>query len=719
MKNCLKRLISFFGTKGTEQLDQSTLGVAIEVAEDMVIEDSVTEACKEAKGLNVAGDREEEASAQTVPLPNPQTMHKSPSQPSPSSSHSFSQAQEVRNCISYWKKLEKSNFASKIIEQGLIVPFRSKIKVNSLCKKKIFPRNTSKKNKLRIRKEVKSLLEQDVIERAPYNIALYENHLFCITKASGKLRVILDMKELNEHIRLPNLKMFRYQYCFQACLVSSYACKIDLSNAFWHISIHKNYRRYFAFSCDNVSYVWKAMPFGLRIAPYLFCKLMQPVINHLRTKYNIYIFYYLDDILLLAPSEEIALQQSRIVLEVLAKAGLKVNLEKSMLVPSEEVTFLGVTIDLRNKTLRPSSVNVASCIQKVQDFVQAGKVHLVDFQSLVGSLNFSATYVKFGKLNLSPIYKFRPAFSEVRRNHIPFNLVTNLEFWEKVESYLPIPIPNNKLPIITVTSDASSQGWGAQVTWASGKCTSFSGKWNSEQLQEHINLKELRAVFNVINDNLERFANSVIRVFSDNKSTVTWLNKGTSTRSEGARHILSILTAMSYDFTIKISAKYVKGSQNLLADSLSRSLEYHPELTLKQETFDRLCSLLDFKPDVDICANTSNHKCESYFSATRDDKAAGHNALTTSWNNYKYPYAFPPSHLVNKIIFRFLNSNCNSLLLLVPRSNTNWHRNLLRLNPRIVDFRFNPQDFLLNNRECTLDLAHILSEMNAYILSRH
>ena len=585
-----------------------------------------------------------------------------------------------------------------------------------MCRREIFPRHTSKKNKVTIREEVKMLLEQGVIEKAPYNIELYENHLFCVTKSNGKLRVILDMKELNKHIKLPKLSMFRFPYCFQACLASSHACKIDLSNAFWHISVHKNYRRYLAFSFDNVKYVWKAMPFGLRIAPYLFCKLMQPVINHLRTKFNIYIFYYLDDILILAPSKEIAIQHCKIVLEVLGKAGLKVNRDKSMLNPSDEITFLGVTINLKAKTLRPSLENKHSCLQKVQDFCEMNSAYLVEFQSLIGSLNFTAPYTKFGKLNLSPLHKYRPAFSEDRRNQIPFNMTTDLHYWKREDSYQPIPIPNSHNPSIVLVSDASSLGWGAVVTWASGTRTSFSGTWREDQVQEHINIKELRSVFNVINNHLGKFANSVVRVFSDNKATVTWLNKGTSARSEGARSILSILTEMSYTHSIKIAASYIKGSQNLLADSLSRSTEYHPELTLKQKTFDNLCRVLDFQPDVDVCATSDNHKCKSYFSATEDDNAAGHNVLTTSWNKFKFPYAFPPSHLVNKIIYKFFNSTCNRLLLLVPRSKSKWYQNLVRLKPRQVNFEFKAQDFLLNQRECTGKLANILSEINAFIL---
>ena len=645
------------------------------------------------------------------PLPNNPLAHKTPS-----TSSKTSQAQEVRMSLEFWKKLDKSTFASKLINQGLIISFNNRSKVDSLCKKKIFPRKTSRKNRHIIRQEIKALLEQQVIEKAPPQVALYENYLFCITKPNGKLRLILDMKELNKHIKLPKLSMFRYQHSFQACLASNFACRIDLTNAFWHISVHKSYRRYLAFSFDNISYVWKAMPFGLRIAPYLFCKLMYPIINHLRLKYNIYLFYYLDDILLLAPSEELATQQTKIVLEVLAKAGLRVNIEKSVLVPSEEITFLGVTINLKNKTLRPSADNKLSCIQKSKDFINLERAFLVDFQSLIGSLNFTATYVKFGKLKLSPLHRFRPAFSEDKRKQIPFHLITELEYWTREESYLPIDIPNQNLPIILVSSDASSQGWGAKVTWPTGEVTSFAGTWSKEVVLEHINIKELRSVFNVVKENLDNFANSVIRVFSDNKSTVTWINKGTSARSEGARKILTILTDMSYRLAFSMSAVYIKGSNNLAADSLSRSLDFHPEIALKQETFDRLCNELDFIPDLDVCADAGNRKCEAYISADIDPNAIGQNVLTTSWSGFKYPYAFPPSHLVNKIIFKFLNSSCNRLLLLVPRSKTKWYQNLMKLKPITVPFQFKIQDFTLNRKECTVDIAHILLEMSAYIL---
>ena len=186
------------------------------------------------------------------------------------------------------------------------------------------------------------MLKQDVIERAPSNVPLFQNYVFCVTKPSGKKRVIFDMKRLNLYIRLPKLKMFTFDKAYQACLSNQFACRIDLSNAFWHIGVNVNFRRYLAFRFDNVTYVWKAMPFGLRTAPYLFCSLMNTVIKHIRVKFKLDIFFYMDDVIFFGPSHALMVKYARIVVNELQCAGLTINFDKSCLSPTSVVTFLGV-----------------------------------------------------------------------------------------------------------------------------------------------------------------------------------------------------------------------------------------------------------------------------------------------------------------------------------------------------------------------------------------
>ena len=425
--------------------------------------------------------------------------------------------------------------------------------------------------------------------------------------------------------------MFKFNYCYSACMSNQFACKIDLSNAFWHIGIHESCKRFLGFRFDNTNYVWRAMPFGLRTAPYLFSKLMLPIIKHLRKKYKITIFDYLDDLLILAPTEEIAIQHVNFVIETLINAGFSVNLEKSITSPVNNIVFLGVSIDLVNKSLVPSEENVNSCITKSRNFVKMDKALLVDFQSLIGSLNFSAPYIRFGRLNLSPIHYFHAAFEQNRVKRIPVELVDLLRFWNSASNYVAIPIPNLQGPKIVIASDASAQGWGAKVTWVSGSFNHYSRSWTERERNKHINIKELKAAINPILDNPSSFSNANIRIFSDNKCTVKWLTQGTtSLRSGEARDLLFKITALAYDFAFSISAVYVKGASNLVADSLSRSLAFNPELVLKQSSFDSLCSLLDFTPDIDLFANSCNHKCPAYCSASPDPKAVARDALKCS-----------------------------------------------------------------------------------------
>lgn len=61
---------------------------------------------------------------------------------------------------------------------------------------------------------------------------------------------------------------------------------------------------------------------------------------------EIMVFPYLDDWLLLADSE--ALQTTQLVIQLLEELGWIANRDKSSLVPSQLITYLGATIDLRS-----------------------------------------------------------------------------------------------------------------------------------------------------------------------------------------------------------------------------------------------------------------------------------------------------------------------------------------------------------------------------------
>ena len=170
---------------------------------------------------------------------------------------------------------------------------------------------------------------------------------------------------------------------------------------------------------------------------------------------------------------------------------------------------------------------------------------------------------------------------------------------------MPVPVPNYFRPEVKITCDASKSGWGTHMTWPNGSKSFFQGTWDDLWCSEHINLKELKAVILALSLAGDSLKQHMVSVFSDNKATVFWLNRGSSSRSEKARDILLHFANLKFSLGFDLKAFYIRGQNNLLADSLSRSLIFDSELEFKASAFVNLCKLLNFKPQVLLCSARS------------------------------------------------------------------------------------------------------------------
>lgn len=74
-------------------------------------------------------------------------------------------------------------------------------------------------------------------------------------------------------------------------------CTIDIKDAYFLIPISEKHRKYLRFYFEGQIYEYNCMPFGLNVAPWLFTKLMKPIMTRL-TEMGFISVIYLDDILL-------------------------------------------------------------------------------------------------------------------------------------------------------------------------------------------------------------------------------------------------------------------------------------------------------------------------------------------------------------------------------------------------------------------------------------
>ena len=110
------------------------------------------------------------------------------------------------------------------------------------------------------------------------------NPLSVSINSSGKKRLILDLRYVNTHAYKEKIK-FEDWKCFEHYLegMEGYLFKFDLKNGYYHIDIFEPHQKFLGFSWvfkDNIKYfVFTVLPFGLTRAPFIFTKVVRPLVR--------------------------------------------------------------------------------------------------------------------------------------------------------------------------------------------------------------------------------------------------------------------------------------------------------------------------------------------------------------------------------------------------------------------------------------------------------
>ena len=108
------------------------------------------------------------------------------------------------------------------------------------------------------------------------------------------------------------------------------------------------------------------MSFGLSSAPFLFSKVMEEVLNHLRTEFKINIYFYLDDIIIFHLCEKELRNCVEFCLKFFDDLGLTICRKKSVLFPVQSIEYLGVTLNLSDESIQLKRDNRIKCISKAK-----------------------------------------------------------------------------------------------------------------------------------------------------------------------------------------------------------------------------------------------------------------------------------------------------------------------------------------------------------------
>jgi hypothetical protein len=150
-------------------------------------------------------------------------------------------------------------------------------------------------------KEVADLLRKKAIAVAP-DTPVFFSRIFAIPKKTGLYRPIINLKNLNQHIRYSHFKM-EGDVIQNLLKKRDWMAKLDLRDAYLTVPVCNAHQPFLRFRWKGIAYQFVCLPFGLAPAPRVFTKILKPVMAALRSR-GVRVIIYLDDMLFLNEKKE-------------------------------------------------------------------------------------------------------------------------------------------------------------------------------------------------------------------------------------------------------------------------------------------------------------------------------------------------------------------------------------------------------------------------------
>ena len=407
------------------------------------------------------------------------------------------------------------------------------------------------------------LIDKNSVELVQQQKSLgFFNQLFFVPKPNNKWRPILDLSKLNLFLKAEKFKMETPETIRTSLQQGQCITSIDFKDAYFHIPIQEQSRKYLRFHVQGQTYQFKALPFSLSTAPLKFTVIAKEV-KLMAIHKGIRIHQYLDDWLVRATSHQVCLQHTQDLVKICQELGWLVNLEKSELEDKQIFDFVGYQFDLRTSQVRPTPDWWQNLQDKILEILSLPACLVQQFMSLIGLLTATEKQVHLGRLHMRPIQwhlknNWRVPESLEKVIPIPRSLQSHLQWWLKEDNVLtgqPLHPLKHALQIFT---DASKEGWGTHLNKHTAR-----GPWSLPESKLHINYLELKAVFLALKEFQDLCTDKIVLVATDNTTVVSYINKEGGMQSGPLCALLwRILTQCTRD-QVTLKARHIPGRLNV------------------------------------------------------------------------------------------------------------------------------------------------------------
>ncbi len=117
--------------------------------------------------------------------------------------------------------------------------------------------------------EIENLLQKEAISKVPFDAqqtGFYSTY-FIVPKKDGGHRPVLDLRGLNQYLKVLPFKMIHTRIVMQSISAGEWFTSLDLKDAYFHVPICPEHRPFLCFAFQGQAFQFRVLPFGLSLAP--------------------------------------------------------------------------------------------------------------------------------------------------------------------------------------------------------------------------------------------------------------------------------------------------------------------------------------------------------------------------------------------------------------------------------------------------------------------
>ena len=369
--------------------------------------------------------------------------------------------------------------------------------------------------------------------------------------------------------------------------------KADLKNGYRQLPVHPTDWHTQVYSLGPCEYyIDIAMPFGKANSARVFCTWTSAWCKSFKFHFQkhfafpIALAVYMDDFFG-GPIRTGSLNEDRkrantlctVLIIIFAVISTYMNLKKCE-EPARSKEILGMIYNSEEKACFLAATKIEKYTKKLSNIRDSGIATSKDLQKIIGYLLYAAYVIPFGRPLISHISHLIDVKSIKIKIRLDASALVACDIWLcllKSNSGLTFDFILGKLPRHKEEwfVDASKIGFGGICGFSFFKI-SYSCFIEEVELKKRtlfvdmfIAYRELLAVLLAFQVFAKAAPKCLVRINSDNKNVVAWLNKGRCSKKSGFL-ILAAIESIKFNFGLKVKAFYIKSGHNNTADKLSR-----------------------------------------------------------------------------------------------------------------------------------------------------